>query len=99
MFASYDATRINAVILLTDGVNDDGNPDNDSTQRKELLAKLRAATEGEIRKPVRIFTISYGGDADIATLREIAESTNGAAYQATDPTSIEKVFTAVVSNF
>ena len=43
--------------------------------------------------------IAYGGDADIETLRHIAEATNAAVYDASDPTTISKVFTAVVSNF
>ena len=64
-----------------------------------LLANLKASADGEITKPVRIFTIAYGEDADLVSLRAIAESSNGAAYQATDPASIKKVFTAVVSNF
>ena len=39
---------------------------------------------------------------DIASdnyLRQMAEATNGASYDASDPKSITKVFTAVVSNF
>ena len=48
---------------------------------------------------MRIFTIGYGKDADLGVLRRIAESTNAAAYDASDPTSINQVFTAVISNF
>ncbi len=48
---------------------------------------------------MRVFTIGYGADADLATLRAIAEASNAALYNATDPTTIDKVFTAVVSNF
>lgn len=95
----FDPKRINAVVLLTDGRNDDGQPEDDRTQRDELLASLKSASDGEITKPVRIFTIAYGEDADQAGLRAVAEASNGAAYQATDPASIKKVFTAVVSNF
>ena len=32
-------------------------------------------------------------------LRTIAEATNSAVYNATDPKTISRVFTAVVSNF
>ena len=49
--------------------------------------------------PVRMFTIAYGDDADLATLKRMAEATNAAAYDATDPQAIASVFTAVVSNF
>jgi Ca-activated chloride channel family protein len=48
---------------------------------------------------VRLFPIAYGSDADLTTLRQLAEATNAAVYDASDPKSISKVFTAVVSNF
>jgi Ca-activated chloride channel family protein len=99
MGADYDPTRINAVVLLTDGVNDDGNVDDDEDQLAALLADLGRATNGENAKPIRVFTIAYGADADGSTLRRIAQSTNAAAYDASDPATISKVFTAVVSNF
>jgi Ca-activated chloride channel family protein len=91
----FDPERINAVVLLTDGRNED--PRNEDLG--ELLQYLRAENEGETTKPVRIFTIAYGGDADEATLKRVAESTNAAAYSAVDPATIVNVFNAVVSNF
>ena len=99
MSDSYDASRINAVVLLTDGMNDDGDPTDDTNQFNELLATLQRSTRGENSKPIRIFTIAYGKEADKDTLKQIAEASNAAAYDASDPTTINKVFTAVVSNF
>ena len=93
--SEFDPKRINAVVLLTDGVNED--PRN--ADLEGLLAKLRSTNEGQATKPVRIFTIAYGGDADLSVLRRIAEATNGNAYDASDPATIDKVFTAVISNF
>jgi Ca-activated chloride channel family protein len=92
---SYAPDRINALVLLTDGRNED--PRNDDEDG--LLSVLRASNEGQAARPVRVFPIAYGGDADLDTLRRIAEATNAAAYDASDPRSITKVFTAVVSNF
>ncbi len=92
---SFDPQRINAVVLLTDGRNEDPrNRDLDG-----LLSDLRAGSEGQSSTPVRVFPIAYGEDADLSVLRRIAEATNAAAYDASDPTTIDKVFTAVVSNF
>ncbi len=91
----YEADKINAVVLLTDGRNED--PRNNNLDG--LLATLRAGSEGGSSRPVRIFPIAYGEDADLATLRRIAEATNAAVYDASDPKTIDKVFTAVVSNF
>lgn len=96
---SYDPDRINAVVLLTDGRNDDGDTSDDADQLADLLATLTEETESEIGRPVRVFPIAYGEDADLDVLRQIAEATNAAAYDASDPASISKVFTAVVSNF
>lgn len=93
--ASFDPARINAVVLLTDGRNED--PRNNDLDG--LLRALRAGTEGANPRPVRVFTIAYGADADLPTLRRIAEATDAAAYDAKDPTTITKVFTAVISNF
>jgi Ca-activated chloride channel family protein len=94
MKAQYDPTRINAVVLLTDGRNEDDFNDLNAT-----IAKLRAGSEGQSSEPVRLFTIAYGQDADKATLKRLSEATNAATYDASDPQTINKVFTAVVSNF
>jgi Ca-activated chloride channel family protein len=100
VLARFTPDRINAVVLLTDGKNDDGNPSDDSRQLEELITALHSGSEGgQSSKPVRVFPIAYGGDADLTTLRRIAEATNAAAYDASDPRTITKVFTAVVSNF
>ncbi len=97
--ATYDPARINAMVILTDGRNDDGSTADDRQQLDSLLVALTAGSEGASSRPVRVFPIAYGGDADLGTLRLIAEASNGAVYDASDPRSIDKVFTAVVSNF
>ncbi|HWJ65029.1 MAG TPA: extracellular solute-binding protein [Acidimicrobiales bacterium] len=99
MADGYDPKLINAVVLLTDGVNDDGDTSDDRSQLDELLTTLQAGTNGENATPIRVFTIAYGKQADFDTLERIAESTNAAAYDASNPATISKVFTAVVSNF
>jgi Ca-activated chloride channel family protein len=91
----YDPIRINAVVLLTDGKNED--PKNKDLDR--LLTTLRSGSEGQSSRPVRIFPIAYGKDADLSVLRRIAEATNAAAYDASNPSTISQVLTAVVSNF
>ena len=95
---AYDASAINAVVLLTDGVNDDGDQNDDADQLDQLIRTLRGG-EGVNAKTVRVFPIAYGQDADTATLRRIAEASNGALYSASNPATINDVFTAVVSNF
>lgn len=92
LLGSYDPNRINAVVLLTDGRNEFP-PDNDLGSLVSTLSN----SAGEYS--VRVFPIAYGSAADLPTLQRIAGASEAVAYDASDPTSIDKVFTAVVSNF
>jgi Ca-activated chloride channel family protein len=91
---SSDPTAINAVLLLTDGKNEDAI----SIDLKVLLDRLRART-GSAATPVRVFTLAYGDKAEKDVLRQIAETTNAATYDASDPRTIREVLIAVISNF
>ncbi|MDQ2914597.1 MAG: substrate-binding and VWA domain-containing protein [Chloroflexota bacterium] len=86
-----DRSRINAVLLLTDGRNEDGDRDLDG-----LLRELTSEDEHRI---VRVFTIGYGEDADREVLKKIADASRANFYDASNPATINKVFTDVVSNF
>ena len=90
--SSYDASRINAVVLLTDGRNEFPADNNIGSLTDEL-------DNEDADRTVRIFPIAYGDDADIGELTKIADATRAAAYDASDPASIDKVLTAVISNF
>jgi Ca-activated chloride channel family protein len=96
---NFDATRINAIVLLTDGKNDDGKPDDDDQQLQHMLSTLRSGNEGQLSHPVRVFPIAYGADADVDALKAIADASSSAEYDAKNPTSINQVLTAVISNF
>jgi Ca-activated chloride channel homolog len=89
---SFVSDRINAVLLLTDGHNEDPN-DTDGTG---LLRDLQLQVD---RNLVRVFTVGYGADADTEMLTKIARASRGAFYPAADPGSIDRVLTAVLSNF
>jgi Ca-activated chloride channel family protein len=94
---AYDPGRINAVVLLTDGHNEvGGTAAENEAELRALLATLSEADQSA--RPVPVFTIAYGEDADADVLRQIAEATNGAAYDSTDPTTIDQVFAEAVSN-
>jgi Ca-activated chloride channel family protein len=99
MLESYDPADINAIVVLSDGQNDDTEPGDDDEQFAELTETLSAGREGSASRPVRVFTISYGDEADVLVLRTISEATNAATYNSSNPASIEQVFTAVISNF
>ncbi len=83
--------RIDAVVLLTDGVNEHAD---DNLQA--VLDQLQA----EAGQPsVRVFTIGYGEDADQQTLQAIAEASDARSYNASDALAIEQVMIDVISNF
>jgi Ca-activated chloride channel homolog len=92
MLASSDPARINAVVVLTDGQNE-------YPRDNDLTGLLRDLDASHLENSVRVFTIAYGDQADLATLQKIASSSRAAAYDARDPATITKVLTNVISNF
>jgi Ca-activated chloride channel homolog len=60
--------------------------------------ELQAGSEGAQSRPVRVFTISFGDDADTARCGR-SPGHVAAHYDASNPTTIEQVFTNVISNF
>ena len=97
--AAYDAlvkvatpARITAMVLLTDGRNEDRtNDDLDG-----LVSHIGGEGAGG---QVRIFAIAYGRDASVDQLRRITEATNGKLYDSKNPADIKSVFRNVISNF
>jgi Ca-activated chloride channel homolog len=89
---SYAPQRINIVVLLTDGINDDPSGGID---RAELLRRLKAEQDKE--RPVRIITVAYGANADAASLKMIADATGGLAFVSRDPRDILHVFTDAIT--
>jgi Ca-activated chloride channel family protein len=89
---SFDRDKINAVVLLTDGKNEYPQDNN----LESLVADLGSESADT---SVRVFPIAYGDKADIGVLRSIAAASRAAAYDASDPATIDKVLTAVLSNF
>ncbi len=96
---TYDPERINAIVILSDGANQDIQFSDDDEQLAELLAALSRGSEGQGSKPVRVFPIAYGEGASFDVLEAIADAASSAVYDASDPRSINKVFAEVISNF
>lgn len=92
MRQGFDRERINAVIVLTDGRNDD----TANADLNGLLRSLRAQPESE---RVRVFTIAYGPAADRDALGRIALAAQGTRYDAVDPRVIGRVILEALSNF
>ena len=88
-----DKSRINAVVLLTDG------EDTDSTRSAQDIVKELGA-QGDSSRRVRVFTIAYSSGASGAatTLAQIAEASGGKAYEGTT-SDIESVYRSISSFF
>ena len=89
---TFDASRINAVVVLTDGRNEFPADNSIDSLTRELSGE-------DADRTVRVFPIAYGDDADLGELTKIADASRAAAYDASDPASIDNVLTAVLSNF
>ena len=76
---SYDPEKVNSVLLITDGKNEDEN----GIDLDTLLAEL--AKIDDPTKPVPVIMIGFGPDTDLAAMQRIAQATKGAAYSASKP--------------
>lgn len=90
--ALKDPTRINSVVVLTDGEDNKS-----STESGALVAALtrQAKSEG---LSVRVYTIAYGSEANKSVLQQIASSSGGKEYVG-DPKQIESVYRSISSFF
>lgn len=88
----FDPAKINAVLLLTDGMCDDDPPGCDLDPLVDFLGSNE-------RNVVRVFPVAYGQDASIEELTAIANASQARLYQATNPLTIQQVFLQVISNF
>jgi Ca-activated chloride channel family protein len=88
-----DKSRINAVVLLTDG------QDTDSDRTAADIVK-QVGEQGDSARRVRVFTIAYSAGATGAadTLAQIAAASGGKSYEGTT-SDIESVYRSISSFF
>ncbi|MGS2612921.1 substrate-binding and VWA domain-containing protein [Micromonospora sp. LZ34] len=84
--------RINLVLIMTDGQNEDV----DSIRRDQLLAEL--AKLQDPRRPLPILFIGLGDDVDRAELEGIAAATRGRVFLAKQPGGIRKIFFSALAD-
>jgi Ca-activated chloride channel family protein len=86
----WELGRINIVVLMTDGKNED----DVGLNRAQLISRLKSAVRPD--RPVQIVTIAYGADADVGSLQEISRATGGRTFVSRNPADVEKVFIAAL---
>ncbi|WP_338908809.1 substrate-binding and VWA domain-containing protein [Streptomyces nigra] len=81
--SSYAKGRFNAVVVLTDGVNEDPG----SISRSGLLSRLGKLADS--KRPLPLIMIAVGPDADREEADRIAKATGGSGHEVTDPAQME----------
>ncbi|MET4157619.1 VWA domain-containing protein [Agromyces sp. PvR057] len=87
----YDPEKVNAVLLITDGRNEDEN----GIDLDGLLAELAKGEEGT--QPVPVILIGFGPDTDLDAMQKIAKVTKGGAYSASKPEDLGTVLVDALS--
>ncbi|NUV69144.1 VWA domain-containing protein [Streptomyces sp. CAI-121] len=83
--ATYVKGKFNALVILTDGSNQDTN----GISRSGLVTELKELVDPE--RPVPVIAIAVGPDADRDEVAEIARVTGGDGYEVSDPAEIQAV--------
>jgi hypothetical protein len=88
--AGWNPARINVLVVLTDGQNEDRN----GISKATLLSRLHALADP--RKPLRIVFIGMGTGVNATELSQIAAVTGGRAFVTADPRRIADIFLAAL---
>ncbi|MFJ3307850.1 substrate-binding and VWA domain-containing protein [Streptomyces sp. NPDC086549] len=83
--SSYVKGKFNALVVLTDGVNQDPG----SMSRSALVSELQGLSNPE--RPVPLIVIAVGPEASRQEAREIARATGGSGHEVSDPAQIHSV--------
>jgi len=83
---NFDPERVNNVVLLTDGRQD--NPDGEMSL-SELKARITDLADPD--EPVGLIAIGYGSQVDLDTLEELTAIVGGQAYTAERTEDIEQI--------
>lgn len=91
--ASPPGQRIRAVVVLTDGL------DNRSQRSaQDVLSLISQDREGY---SIKVFTVAFGGDADVNLLKDIANATGAKSYvgKPSERGSIERIYQDIATFF
>lgn len=83
--ANYRSDKFNAVVLLTDGANEDPG----SISRNALVAKLKDLNDPA--HPIPLVAIAVGPEADKEAVSALAKATGGSGHKVDDPAQIHEV--------
>ncbi|MFI5804984.1 substrate-binding domain-containing protein [Streptomyces sp. NPDC051561] len=88
---TYAKGKFNAVVILTDGSNQDPV----SITRSALISRLKTAADP--LRPIPLIAIAVGPEADKSELQQIAATTGGGGYQVNDPSQIPAIILQAIT--
>jgi len=89
--ADWDPGRINSIVLMTDGQNEDPN----GLTLDQLTTELGKIIDP--KRPVQVVALGIGNEVSQAELNRIIKTTGGGVFIATDPTKIGEIFLKALS--
>ena len=87
----WDPSRVNSVVIMTDGQNQDPN----GISIDQLLSQLHKIADPA--KPVEVIAIGIGSDVDKGELTRITDATGGGTFVTADPSKIGEIFLRAIS--
>jgi hypothetical protein len=88
----WDPGRVNSVVMMTDGDNDDPGG---GVSHEQLLAQLKDLADP--KKPIQLIIIGVGPSVNAAPLEQITKTTGGGVFIAEDPAKIGEIFLKAIS--
>jgi Ca-activated chloride channel family protein len=89
---TWEAGRVNSVLLFTDGKNEDQS----GLTQQQLVAELTKLKDP--KRPVRMIVIGIGNEVDRGELEAITAATGGGVFTAEDPAKIGEIFLQAISS-
>jgi Ca-activated chloride channel family protein len=87
----WDPSRVNSVVIMTDGQNDDPG----GITLDQLISRLKATADP--KKPVQVIAIGIGNDVSEAELKKITDTTGGGTFVTADPSKIGEIFLKAIA--
>jgi Ca-activated chloride channel family protein len=88
--ASKQTDRINAVVVMTDGLENASRRVASSADPRPLIRQLQEL-ERKNNTKIMVFAVAYGDDADLKALQLLSESTKAQAFQG-KPETIRRLY-------
>jgi hypothetical protein len=89
--AGWDPSRVNSVVILTDGKNDD----QQGLSLDQLIDALKATMDPA--RPIQVIAVGIGNDVSETELRRITDTAGGGTFIAQDPARIGEIFLKAIA--